>query len=132
MILNRSSTSGLQHLYRCGTVDGVPLSKVHAELREALPNGVVLDEFRDGLLAGNLRDSIDRLHNCVARLIGIELPNEATIDLEIVNRQILQVSERTQAAAKVVQSEAKAELAQLAHHLRGRTEIGHGSCLRDF
>ncbi len=59
-----------------------------------------------------LRDGLD--HGFGAR-VGDRIANEAAVDLDVVDRQILQVGQRAYARAEIVQRELAAEFLQRAH-----------------
>ncbi len=70
---------------------------------------LALDRLGDGLLAHDVADLVDRLdHRAVDRIVQ-HVRDEAAVDLQEIDRQVLQVAERRQADAEVVEREAAAQ-----------------------
>src|SRR5204863_4823794 len=57
---------------------------------------------------------------------------ERSVDLERVDRQLVQVTQRRVAGPEIVQVDFHAEVAKLAEQLRGRVRAVHQRGLRDF
>src|SRR5690242_16837276 len=90
----------------------VALRVVHAEAGEHLDDLGVLGEFRDGLLAGEVADLVDRPHHLTVYRIAQDLAHEAAIDLEVIDREVLEVTERGEPGAEVIECELATELLQ--------------------
>lgn len=87
-----------------GSLHTETLCVIHASGAQLGDDGVVLDELGDALQAQGMADVCDcpdhgRIHRFVQHVA-----HEGAIDLQIVDRQVLEVGERRQAAAKIVQS----------------------------
>ena len=59
-----------------------------------------------------MTDFIDGTHHLAIDGVVQDLAHEAAVDLEEVDREVLEITERGQAGAEVVEREAAAELAQ--------------------
>src|SRR4051794_19845520 len=105
----RSRTSGELHdpLWRG---DRIALRVIDAEAAQHLDDLHALGELRDRLLAGEMADFVDRAHHLAIDRIVQDLLDEAAVDLQEIDREVLQVTERRQAGAEVVEREAAAEL----------------------
>ena len=69
----------------------------------------ILGKFRDGLLAGQMADLVDRAdHFTVDRIVQYFF-DEAAVDLQEIDGEMLQVTERRQARAEIVERELAAE-----------------------
>ena len=55
--------------------------------------------------------------------VGLEVGDERDVDLERVDREVLQVRERRVAGAEVVDRDREAFVAQLVQHLADRVEV---------
>src|SRR6266699_2242935 len=87
----------------------VALSEIHADLAQQRYDAVAVHEFRDGLLAGDMTDAVDRLdHRAVDRVVG-HVFDEPAIDLEEIHGQMLEIGKRGHASAEIVQREAAAQ-----------------------
>src|SRR5436190_12727428 len=89
------------------------LRVVDAALPQPFRHRLIADELRHGLLPHSLGDSDDRFNDQLVRRVGAEATNEVTIDLEIVEGEMLQIEEGTEAGPKIVQREAAAPAPQL-------------------
>jgi hypothetical protein len=108
------------------------LHVVDAVVAQQLDGPVVAHELGDrGLaeLAGELHDG---LHH---RLVGVALaqvPDEVAVDLQELERQVLEVVERAEAGPEVVQREAAADPPELGHELPGLVHVQHRGRLGDL
>src|SRR5215469_9400805 len=93
-----SGDRGLHHALRLR--DAVALRVVDAEAGEHLDDLGVLGEFRDGLLAGEVADLVDRTHHLAVDGIAQNLTHEATVDLEVIDREVLEVAEGRESGAE--------------------------------
>src|SRR5215831_2374275 len=87
-----SGDRGLHHALRLR--DTVALRVVDAEAGEHLDDLGVLGELRDGLLAGEMPDLVNRAHHLAIDRIAQDLAHEAAVDLEVIDREVLEVAER--------------------------------------
>ena len=72
----------------------VALPVVHTDLAQSLEHRLALDALGDGLLAHNVPDVVNRTHHRQIKGIVVDALNERTINLEEVDRQVLEVGER--------------------------------------
>ena len=84
------------------------------------------DEFRHGFLPHPPGDPHDRLDDELVDRIGPESTDEVAIDLEIVEREMLQVIERAKAGAEIVQREAATPAPQLRHERLRLVDVANG------
>ena len=92
----------------------------------------VLDPLRDHLLVQIASDIAQRFDEDAVALVGSQVADEAAIDLQIVDVEALQVVERAEARAEIVEREAAAQLLQLADELLRHVHVGHGRGFRDL
>jgi hypothetical protein len=95
---------------RLGAPEEVPLAVVDSEVGEDVDAFLVADEFGDGVFAhaaGDLDDGGDQ--NPVGG-VGGAVADVLAVDLEVVERQVLEVIERAEAGAEVIEREPAAEL----------------------
>src|SRR6266699_957504 len=110
----------------------VALSEIHADLAQQRYDAVAVHEFRDGLLAGDMTDAVDRLdHRAVDRIVG-HVFDEPAVDLEEIHGQMLQIGERGHAGAEVVQREAAAERLHLIDEVGRFVESCNGGSFGDL
>ena len=94
-----------------------PCAMSHSSSIEHVENVAVLDAFGDDLAAERVREPDRRLnHQAVAAVVD-DAFDEALIDLDLVRRDLLQIIERRQAGAIIVDRDVDAELAQPGDHL---------------
>lgn len=84
-------------------MDREALSRVHADLAQAVAHRVAFHPFGDGALALRTRHAGDRAHDGVVERIPIDLAYEQAIDLEDVDGQVLEIGERRKPAPEIVQ-----------------------------
>ena len=90
----------------------VALGKVDTDLSQLVGDGFVFDELGDGAYAQGMPNLVYRLDDGPIHRVGIHIFDETSVDLEEVNRQVFQITKRTQATAEVVQGKAAAQLFQ--------------------
>src|SRR5690349_21665176 len=101
------------------------LADLAAELQEELALRLVLDPFGDHLHAERACEREDRAHDCAGTRIARrarELGDERAVDLERLQRELMQIRERGVAGAEIVERDRDAraaELLQRALHERG-------------
>src|SRR5690606_31043054 len=88
--------------------------------------------FGDRLEAHGVTDLRDRLDHAAIDVIGRDVLNELAVDLQIVDRQILEVHEGRQSAAEIVERELTAARAELAHEVYDVGQVRDCRRLRDF
>jgi polyhydroxybutyrate depolymerase len=88
---NSGAVGCLQHARRLR--DAVALRVVDAEALQHVDDFLILGKFGDGLLAGEMADLVDRTHHLAIDGIVQDLFDKAAVDLQIIDREVLQVSE---------------------------------------
>ena len=73
-----------------------------------------------------------RLDNQAAHRWRADGPDQVTIHLQIMHRQLLQIAEGRHTAAEIIQRKSEAMLGQLLKQLSGQAEIADGHGLGDF
>src|SRR5579862_4191888 len=92
--------------------DAVALRVVDAEAGEHLDDLGVLGPLGDGPLAGEMPDLVDRANHLAVDRVAQYLSHEAAVDLEKVDREMLEVTERGQPPAEVIERELATLLLQ--------------------
>ena len=92
----------------------------------------VADELRDRLLAQPAGDPHDGLDDELVGLVAQAARDELAVDLQVVEGQVLEVVERAEARAEVVEREAAAELRQPLGEAARERDVGHGGGLGDL
>src|SRR6185437_2101807 len=110
----------------------VALGEVDAQAGQHLDDLGVLGKLGDGLLAGEVADLIDGADHLPVDRVAQDLAHEAAVDLEVVDREVLQVPERGEAGAEVIERELAAELLQRLDEAVGLREAGNGRGLGDL
>ena len=115
------STSGGERLgQRQRPADVEALGVVDALAAQELHELVVADELRHGLLAEALGDVDDRADDELVGAVGEAVGDELAVDLQVVERQVLEVVEGAEAGAEVVEREAAADARAAARRTRAR------------
>src|SRR5258708_26015169 len=96
----------LQHALRLR--DAVALSVVDAQALQHVDDFLILGEFGDRLFAGEVTDFVDRAHHFPIDGIVQNLFDETAVDLQVIDREVLQVSERRQPGAEIIERELAA------------------------
>src|SRR5882672_8443104 len=104
---------------RRGHRDAESLCIVDANRAQRLERVAAFDRFCDRLLAHRAPDTVDRLDHRVVDRIARHPLDERGVDLHEVHGQLLEVRERRNACAEIVEGEAAAEAAQRSHEFRG-------------
>src|SRR6516164_8966476 len=125
-----SGDRGLHHALRLR--NAVALGVVDAEAGEHLDDLGVLGELGDGLLAGEMPDLVDRAHHLAIDRIAQDLAHEAAVDLEVIDREVLEVTEGGEARAEVIECELAAELLQRLDEAVRLREARDGGGLGDL
>src|SRR5436190_13915214 len=113
------------------TPEVVALREVAAETLESVGLLDGLDTFADHLQPERLAEVDDRLHQRGA-FARSEVAAERAVDLEDVDRQLTQASERGVADAEVVERQAHAERLELVQAGRGGERVGCEQGLGDL
>src|SRR5690606_39695712 len=90
---------GLETLHRRRPRDEIPLRERDSELPELVQHLPGLDALGDGLDAHGAPDLVDRAHHAFVDAVVRHVADELAVDLEVIDRQVLAVGERRQAAA---------------------------------
>jgi len=103
---------------------GTPRNPAHSrhETSEHVDDLDVFRELGDGLLAGQMTDLVDRAHHLAIDGVVQDLLHEAAVDLQKIHREMLQIAERGQAGAEIVERELAAELLQCLDETVGLRE----------
>src|SRR5246127_5787842 len=125
-----SGDGGLEDALRLG--DAVALRVIDAEAGEHLDDLGVLGKLGDRLLAGEVPDLVDRAHHLAVDRIAQDLAHEAAVDLEVIDGEVLEVSEGRQPGAEVIERELAAELFQRLDEAVGLREARHRRGFRDL
>src|SRR4051794_23735371 len=104
------SSRGPRVGYRGRATRVVALREVDAEPAEHPQRRLVAHELRDGALAEAVRDLDYRLDGQLVGLGRRDLADEIAVDLQVVERQVLEVIERSETGAEVVECERAAQL----------------------
>src|SRR3984957_19988096 len=72
----------------------IALRVIDAQALQHVDDFLVFCELGDGLLAGQVADLIDRTHHLAVDGIMQYLFDEAAVDLQVVDREVLQITER--------------------------------------
>jgi len=70
----------------------------------------ILGKFRNGLLARQMADFVDGSDHFAGRWIVQYLFDETAVDLQLIHREVLQVTEGRQAGTEVVERELAAQI----------------------
>ena len=79
-----------------------------------------------------MADVIDGTHHRVVDGIGIHVTHESAVNFEIVDRQLLEVGKRGEAAAEIIEGKAAAAFLEPRDELRGTNHIGDGGGFGDL
>ena len=91
-----------------------------------------LDPFGDHPDAEAVRQADDRGDDRAVLLADLEVGDEAAVDLERVDRELLEVGERGVAGPEVVDGDPYADGAERRQHLDGEDGVLHGRALGDL
>src|SRR5882672_10628045 len=112
--------------------DSVALGVIDAYAGEHLDDLRVLGEFCDGLLAGQMADLVDRAHHLPVDRVVQDLAHEAAVDLEEIDREVLEVTEGRQAGAEIIEREFAPQLLERLDEAVGLRETGDRGGLGDL
>ena len=92
-------------LQQAGFLEQKPLAVLGPHLHQQIERCGIFDPFRDNLLFQPLRHVVQRFHEQAAAVIAGEVANKAAVDLQVIDVELLQVIERTEAGAEIIQCE---------------------------
>src|SRR5207248_9571611 len=110
----------------------VALRILHPLFSHELEALMAAHELRDGLLAEPVRHLHDRPQYQLVGGASRRVPDELTVDLEVVERQVLQVVEGAKASAEVIECEAATDIRQRGYEPPGLVHIADRSRLGDL
>src|SRR6202035_3278477 len=110
----------------------VPLSLGTPACLEARKLPGIFNAFGRRRQAEAARKPEDRLDDHLAFMVGVEAIDETAIDLDLVEMQLLQLSERRITGAEIIESDAHPRVPQLIDHLPRHLEIIHERALGDL
>src|SRR5205823_12299218 len=87
---------------------------------------IVTNNLHNNLLLKTTNQIDDRLNHQPINITVTTVAHKLAIDLQEVERQVLEVVERPEARPEVVESEAAAELGESLAEPPGRAHVGHG------
>ena len=119
-------------LRRQRLADPVALEAVAAAHVEEVELRARAHAFGDDLEPEAARKADDRLGDRRVARIGLEVGDERDVDLQRVDREMLQVRQRRIAGAEVVDRDGEAFVAQLVQHLADRVEVVQQARLGDL
>ena len=88
--------------------------------------------FRDHCHAKSVRETHDGVNNGVAGRIVIEVGDEASINLDDVDRESLEVTQRAVPGSEIVEGELDAEILEVVQHEQGPFAVLDEDALGDF
>src|SRR5689334_20791450 len=90
--------------------NGEALRVVYADIAKNRDGLVQLDTLGDGRHPHHVTDFVDRLNHRPVDRVFRDIAHKGTIDLQMIDWQILEIAKRGHAATEVVEREAAAEL----------------------
>src|SRR5699024_2719644 len=117
---------------RPGRRNVIALRKIYTDFTQLVEHGLALDVFSHGFQAHGLANLVDGLDCFQIDRIGDYIAYERAINLDEVERQVLQIRKRTQAAAEIIQCKATAHVSQCPDQMRGTAKIGDRGGLSDL
>src|SRR5689334_17336291 len=111
---------------RAGPPDVEALGVIDAVLLEEPDRLVVGYRFGDGLDPEALGDADDRLDHVLVDLAAREVLDEFAVELEVMDRQVLEVVEGAEPGAEVVEGQATTEGGHALGERRGLRHVGDG------
>ena len=110
----------------------VALCVGHADLGQPLQHLAALHALGDGLDTHGQPHLVDRIHHAVVDPIAKHVLDELSVDLQEIHRQGLQISERRQTTAEIIQREFSTQPLEFVHEMRDMYEVADGGCLSDL
>src|SRR6202022_3221398 len=121
---------GLEHALRLR--DTIALCVVDAETAQHVDDFHILGTLPHGLFAGQMTDLVDGSDHFAVDGIVQYLFDETAVDLQVIHREVLQVTEGRQAGTEVVERELAAQFLQRLDEAVGLGEARDRGGLRDF
>ena len=117
---------------RDGFADVVALGVVDAELPDHSFGLFVGHEFGDRFFAEASGDADDGFDHELVDLSAGGVFDEFAVDLDVVEGEVFEVVEGSEAGAEVIEREAAAVVAEVLRERLGVGDVGDGGCLGDF
>jgi hypothetical protein len=108
------------------------LRVVDTHFAQQLQRRFVLDAFSDGLQTERLGEADDGPHDVLVRRIDHQVTDELDVDLQLGDRQRLQVGEAAEPGAEVVEGQSAPELGQALRECLPRLDVLHERGLGDL
>ena len=126
------SRAGRRQLFRqrLGPFDSESLSVIYAEAGQLCFDCSVFHVLGNGLQAHRVAHLIDCRDHRVRDRIFRDLPNELPVDFEKIDRECLEIGERTQARAEIIEGEPTAFLSEDRYKLFRTLHIENGRRFR--
>ena len=86
----------------------------------------------DGALAEHMGDVGDRAHDGLRQVGAFQPADEAAVDLDVVDVEVVEVAERAEPGAEIVEGEAAAQVAHLADETLRALAVAHDAGFGDF
>src|ERR1700761_4304562 len=96
-----------------GPAEVEPLTEVDAGGPHAFERGVIFDSFGHGANVERPSEADDRLDHVAIGLVRRQIPNELDVDLELSNRQLLEVDEAPESGAEVIDGQSTTQTRQI-------------------
>ena len=80
-----------QFVQRHRFADIVSLGIIDADVTKGLDHSLVFDKLAYGFDPHDMPDLIDRVDHRTVDIVDVDIDNERTVDLEIVDRKVLQI-----------------------------------------
>ena len=90
------------------------------------------DPLGGGLHAERVGNIDDRADDRAGAALGVDIANEASVDLDLVQREALQIGQRRVPGAEVVHGDAHAEFLEVLQHLVGMGAVVEEQALGDL
>jgi len=113
-------------------VQAEALGIVDAEGPQAAEHRTVLDRLGDSRKAHHVPDLVDGVDHGVVDRIDIDVLYEIAGDLRVIDRQVLEVAERRQTGAEIIERESATHGFETVNEIDGARQVGHRGGLGDF
>jgi hypothetical protein len=108
---------------RSGFADVVALGEVHAVPSQQVHRCGVPDKFSNRLLSKANGHLHDRFNDLLIVSVPGEIADELAVDLEVVERQMLEIMERAEARSEIVQGEGAPQAGKLLSKTAGLRDV---------
>jgi hypothetical protein len=119
-------------LDQVGTADEIALHLVAGLARQEGALGLRLHPFRDDRNVEGTREAQDRADDLGRLGSGLKVGDEAAVDLDLVERERLEIGQRGVPGAEIVHRDADAERLQPSQQVEGAGEIADQHALGDL